>query len=123
MSLFKPNISQSSVVKQHSLSNKVYVSTCLKIMCYKMQLNYENTVETILSLWKLFLNQVRAWFLEITSVWMYACVCACACVDVCVSAPQAIQVKRSLNNQSNKSYCFSVSLYGNCYRYNQWAWP
>ena len=26
------------------------------------------------------LNQARAWFLEITSVRMYACVCVCLCV-------------------------------------------
>ena len=45
-----------------------------------------------------FLNQVRAgqglvhaWFLKITSVRMYVCVCVCVCVDVCVSAPQAIK--------------------------------
>ena len=40
---------------------------------------------------------------------------------VCVSTPQAmktIHMKWSLNNQSNKSCCFSVCLYGTCYRYN-----
>ena len=35
------------------------------------------------------------------------------CVCACVSAPRllkTIHVKRSLNNQSNKSYCFSITL-------------
>ena len=33
-----------------------------------------------------FLNQARAWFIEITSVRMYVCVYVC----VCVSAPEAM---------------------------------
>ena len=37
---------------------------------------------------KPFLNQERAWFLEIVSVRMSVCVCVC--VFVCVSAPEAI---------------------------------
>ena len=37
---------------------------------------------------KYFLNQACAWFIEITSVRMYACVCVWMCV--CVSAPEAI---------------------------------
>ena len=49
----------------------------------------------------------------------YACLCVC---------PQAIksyscESKRNLNNQSNKSYYFSVSLYDTCYQYNQWVGP
>ena len=51
----------------------------------------------------------------------------CVCVPcVCVSAPRllkTIHVKWILNNQLNKLYCFSVSLYGTCHRYCQWAWP
>ena len=44
---------------------------------------------TILKYLKIFLNQARAWFLEIDPVrivGMRACVCMC----VCVSAPEAI---------------------------------
>ena len=36
-----------------------------------------------------FLNQTRAWFLKITSVWM--CVCVVCVLCVCVSAPGAIK--------------------------------
>ena len=36
-----------------------------------------------------FLNQARAWFLEITLMRTSVCVCMCLCV--CVSAPQAIK--------------------------------
>ena len=40
----------------------------------------------------IFLNQARAWFLEIDPVRerLYVCVCVCMCVCVCVSAPKAI---------------------------------
>ena len=42
-------------------------------------------------------------------------------VSVSVCPPpellKTIHVKGSLNNQPNKSYCLSVSLYGTCYRY------
>ena len=40
-----------------------------------------------------FLNQARAWFLEITFMRTSVCmrVCVCVCVCICVSAPQAIK--------------------------------
>ena len=53
---------------------------------------------------------------ECVSVCVRACVCACMCVCPC---PQAM---KNLNNQSNKSYCFSVSLYDTCDNADG-AWP
>ena len=40
------------------------------------------------------------------------CVCVCLHVCVCVSAPQSIKnhSREILNNQSNKSYYFSMTL-------------
>ena len=61
----------------------------------------------------------RAWFLNIDMVRTSVCVCVCVCVRVCPPPGllKTIHVKGSLNNQPNKSYCLSVSLYGTCYRY------
>ena len=60
----------------------------------------------------------RAWFLEIAfvrEVGMRVCSFVCMCVRPRLL--ETIYVKLSLNRQLNKSYCFSVSLYGTCYRY------
>ena len=65
-----------------------------------------------------FLNQACAWFLEIAFVWEVS-------MRMCVR-PWAIKNyshEISLNSQSNKSYCLSVSLYSTCYRYCSWAGP
>ena len=61
-----------------------------------------------------FLNQAYAWFLEITLVQMSVCGC------LYVRPPRYKKLfHMGLNNQSGKSYCFSVYLYSTCYRYNQ----
>ena len=38
------------------------------------------------------------------------CVCACVRVCVCMYVCPCPQAMKNLNNQSNKSYCFSISL-------------
>ena len=52
------------------------------------------------------------WFLEIAFVYLIG-------MHVCLSAARLlIIIHIKLNNQSNKSYCFSVCLYDTLCRYN-----
>ena len=91
--------------------------------------NFSRNNDNVSAVYICFLNQARPWFLEIAFVRGVGvcvcknCVCVCMCARVCVclsvSAPRLLR----LNNQLNKFYCFSVSLYDTCHRYSQWAWP
>ena len=60
-----------------------------------------------------FLNQVYSWFLEITLVQTLVCVYVHVrvCCGVCpLGYENTFHMKQSLNNQLNKSYCFSLCL-------------
>ena len=60
-------------------------------------------------------NPAHTWFLEIVLSRKSVCMCVCVCLSVCPSSRllKTFMYIKCVNRQSNKSYCFSVSLYGN----------
>ena len=85
----------------------VYICVCLFVN--ENECMYISLLRIVYNIIKPDAHRPLAWFLEIALV-CKVCVCVCLYVCVCVS-PQAVKNYLCLNNQSNKSYCFSISLY------------